>query len=304
MFTYCIEVLHLSEPEAYLRIQVGRTARRFPAILTMLEDGRLHLSGIALLGPHLTHENCEQVLVRASHRSKRQIEELIAELAPRPDVPATIRKLPAPPPSALLELRPDGVEISQPPRPISATEVVRPAPPAPPRAEPLSPERFKVTFTASRELKDKLKRLQALMEEDLEAVIEAAVTENLERLEAKRFAATKSPRKDLAATDTSPKSRYIPAAVRRAVSERDGYRCAFVDESGKRCAERHRLEFHHEDPFGRGGQHDPHTICLMCRPHNLYQAEREYGKGLMDPFRGREAACGSSRAGSRVAGCC
>ncbi|MGH9322405.1 MAG: hypothetical protein ACRD3V_21280 [Vicinamibacteria bacterium] len=29
MFSYCLEVLNLSEHEAYLRIGVGRTARRF-----------------------------------------------------------------------------------------------------------------------------------------------------------------------------------------------------------------------------------------------------------------------------------
>jgi hypothetical protein len=97
MFVYCIEVLHLSEPEAYLRIGVARAARRHPVLLVMLGDGRLHLSGIAVLAPHLTNENCERVLTRAAHKSKRQIEELVAELAPKPDVPVTIRKLPAPP---------------------------------------------------------------------------------------------------------------------------------------------------------------------------------------------------------------
>jgi hypothetical protein len=52
---------------------------------------------------------------------------------------------------------------------------------------------------------------------DLGAIIEAAVTEKLERLEARRFATTGRPRKDLSTTDTSPSSRRIPAAVRRAV---------------------------------------------------------------------------------------
>jgi hypothetical protein len=72
----------------------------------MLADGRLHLSGAGLIAPHLTSENRASVLARAAHRSKRQIEELVAELAPRPEVPATIRKLPecrastaAPPPA-------------------------------------------------------------------------------------------------------------------------------------------------------------------------------------------------------------
>jgi hypothetical protein len=63
-------------------------------VLPMLGDGRLHLSGIALLAPHLTPENREALLRRATHRSKRQIEELIAEVAPREDVPALTRRLP------------------------------------------------------------------------------------------------------------------------------------------------------------------------------------------------------------------
>src|SRR3990172_2809936 len=94
MFIYCTEVLHLSEAEAYLRITAARAAREHPMLLAMLGDGRLHLSGIAKLAPHLTPENRDALLKRATHRSKRQIEELIAELSPRPDAPAPMRKLP------------------------------------------------------------------------------------------------------------------------------------------------------------------------------------------------------------------
>jgi hypothetical protein len=88
MFVYCVEVLHLSEAEAYLRIAVARAGRRFPVLLCMLGDGRLHLSGIAVLVPHLTAENCESVLGQAA-QVKRQIEEL-AVTASRP-TPSTIR---------------------------------------------------------------------------------------------------------------------------------------------------------------------------------------------------------------------
>jgi hypothetical protein len=83
MFAYCTEALHLSESEAYLRIAVARASRQHPMILPLLGDGRLHLSGIALLAPHLTAENREVLLRRATHQSKREIEELIAEVAPR-----------------------------------------------------------------------------------------------------------------------------------------------------------------------------------------------------------------------------
>ena len=60
--------------------------------------------------------------------------------------------------------------------------------------EPLRPDRFSARFTASAVLREKLERLQALMPDaDLAGIIEAAVTEKLERLEARRFAKTKTP---------------------------------------------------------------------------------------------------------------
>ena len=120
---------------------------------------------------------------------------------------------------------------------------------------------------------------------DLGAIIEAAVTEKLERLEARRFAATTRPRKDLSTTDTSPSSRRIPAAVRRAVRQRDGGRCRYVDASGRRCSERHRLEYHHIHPFGLGGDHRPDNIRLMCAQHNAYLADHDYGREAMTRFR-------------------
>ena len=42
----------------------------------------------------LTRENRDALLARATFCSKRQILELVAELSPRPDVPARMRKLP------------------------------------------------------------------------------------------------------------------------------------------------------------------------------------------------------------------
>ena len=222
---------------------------------------------------------------RATHLSKRQIEELIAELSPRADAPAVMRKLPEKrgnPDGVVprVELRPDGAGAS-------------PSPAPGPRAvvQPLSPARYKVQFTASAELHDKLGRLRALMRSevpdgDLAAIIEQAITEKLERLEARRFARTRTPRRGLFETDTSPSSRHIPSAVRRAVSERDQNRCRYVDEQGRRCPERKQLEYHHRLPFGLGGDHSPANIRLMCRAHNTYLAEHDYGREAMARHRG------------------
>jgi len=156
--------------------------------------------------------------------------------------------------------------------------------------EPLAPARYKVQFTASAELKDKIERLRGLMSSsvpdgDLAAIIEEAVTEKLERLEAKRLGKTKTLRKSVEEADTSPSSRYIPAPVRRAVSERDGNQCSFVDAQGRRCKEQQALQFHHRDPYARGGDHSPDNIQMMCPTHNRYLAECDYGKDVMERFR-------------------
>jgi hypothetical protein len=325
MFVYCTERLHLSETEAGLRIAAARAARSHPAILPMLADGRLHLSAIAKLAPHLTPENRGDLLRRATHRTKREVEELVAEIAPRADVPATIRKLPAGRLVVRKALQRVGLElaatnqnlsVNQPtlehrPEQVESQHLtgvdtcsadlgpeddarrdVRPEAgpvgvpaPLPRRAtiEPLAPARFRVQFTASAQLRDKLERLQALMrpsipDADLAAVIEAAVTEKLQRLEARRFGKTPSPRASVSTTDTSPRTRHVPAAVKRQVHERDGGQCRFVDAQGRRCPERGRIELHHRIPWGVGGDHSPANVSAMCAGHNAYLAELDYGR--------------------------
>jgi hypothetical protein len=143
-----------------------------------------------------------------------------------------------------------------------------------------------VQFTAGAGLHEKLDRLRSLMRSqvpdgDLATIIEQAVTEKLERLEARRFAKTKKPRKSLEDTDISPRSRYIPAAVRRTVNERDERQCHYRNGQGRRCPERIVLEHHHVYPFGFGGDHSPSHLRLLCRAHNRLMAERDYGRTAM-----------------------
>ena len=94
LFTYCTQVLHLSEHAAYGRIEAARLARRFPVILEMLEQGSVNLTTVGLLAGHLTHENHREVLDMARHKSKRQVEELLARLRPQPLISSSIRRLP------------------------------------------------------------------------------------------------------------------------------------------------------------------------------------------------------------------
>lgn len=254
----------------------------------MLGDGRMHLSGIAELARHLTESNRDELLARATHKTKDAIKELVAEIAPKPDVPPVIRKRPVRKAKAATqptnEPRPDeaGQNGGAPP-PTSAAKAPDDKPPL---VEPLSPARYLVQFTASAELRDKLERLTALMPgNDLASIVEAAVTEKLDRLEAKRFGKTKKPRTSLEDADTSPGVRGIAAAVRRFVWERDGGQCTFKAADGTRCTARDRIHFHHDEPYGSGGDRGPENIRLMCESHNGYMAELDYGKEKMDLYR-------------------
>ena len=96
MFVYAVEELHMSESEAYVRIAAARLGRKFPRVVELLAQGALHLTAIKLLGPHLTPDNHVDVLERACGKSTSEIERFVTELAPKPDVPSRIRKLPTP----------------------------------------------------------------------------------------------------------------------------------------------------------------------------------------------------------------
>lgn len=88
MFFYCTRRLHLSEQAAYSRIEVARVSRSIPDILDALESGALNLTTALLIAPHLTASNHTELIGAASFRTKREVEQLIAERFGKPDLPA------------------------------------------------------------------------------------------------------------------------------------------------------------------------------------------------------------------------
>jgi 5-methylcytosine-specific restriction endonuclease McrA len=281
MFTYCTRVLHLAEHAAYNRIEAARAARRFPAILSLLADGHIHLSAVRLLAPHLTEANHGDVLREATHKSKREVEELVARLRPRPDAVSSVRKLPTAVPFVEANSNPatsqadvvsERAAVCVTPRDILSHPTPRP------KIEPLAPERYKVQFTASRETYDKLRQVQDLLRHrlpggDPAAIFDRALTLLLEDLKKQKLAVTERPR---ATRSTAPRSRHVPASVRRTVWARDGGRCRFEGPAG-RCGETGRLEFHHVVPYASGGPTSADNLELRCAAHNRYEAEQWFG---------------------------
>jgi hypothetical protein len=288
LFTYCCEVLHLSEPAAYNRIEAARAARRFPVILEMLGEGSLSLATVRLLASHLTSENYEELAAVAAGKSKRAVEELLVRYFPRLEVPACVRKLPAPKASGAALEAPALTSSDMPAAALAASlplaggsQAAFTAPARPPVVSPLAPDRYEIRFTASAQTRDKLRRAQDLLRHavpggDLAEVFDRALTALLEDLARKKFAATARPR---ASRGTAPGSRDVAAKVQRAVWFRDRGSCAFVSKSGRRCNATAFVEFHHVEPHGVGGEATVDNIQLRCRAHNQYEGELFYGHG-------------------------
>ena len=75
-------------------------------------------------------------------------------------------------------------------------------------------------------------------------------------------------------------SRHIPDDIRRAVFARDGGRCTFTDETGRRCNDMNG-EFDHIDGYAIARSHSMDRIRLLCRAHNQHAAEKLYGREFM-----------------------
>jgi len=279
LFTYCTQVLHLSEHAAYGRIEAARAARKWPVVLDMLAAGSLHLTAVALLGRHLTVENHLELLAAARHRTKREVEEIIAALRPRPAVPSTVRKLPEPrTPSPVPSASVNALMPAAPSAAAAQSAACTQTAPGRTEVKPLARERYKVQFTVSREMHQMLREAQDLLRHrlpsgDIGQIFERALALLVEELRRTRHAVVNRPR---AAQPATTRTRHVAAAVRRAVGDRDGGRCAFVGASG-RCTERGFLEYHHLVPFVDGGETTVENLELRCRAHNTYEAERWFG---------------------------
>jgi hypothetical protein len=300
LFVFCRDALSLAEHDAYNRVEVARATRRFPILVDRLAAGFLNLNAARLLAPHLTTENHLALLEAARGKRKAEVEEMVASLAPYPEAPTFVRRLPsgrrefwaparvpAPMPAAT---------ASPSPAPSSAPAVAG-APAAGPDADapsgdppvvfaswrpagsasdvtPLAPDRYRLQLTIPRATLEKLRLAQDMLRHaipsgDEAAILDRALTVLLADLARTKFAATEKPR---TARGSGPGSRHIPAEVKRAVWLRDAGRCAFVAGDGRRCDERAFVEFHHLLPYAADGEASVENIQLRCRRHNAYES--------------------------------
>lgn len=154
LFRYCMETLGFSEFEAVFRIAAARLGQKFPLIFELLEGRQIHLSALHLLRHHLTKQNHRELLAAACHKSKRQVELLVARRFPRADVRPSLHELQ--------------------------------------RLEPLSPGRYRLELTIDEQTKQDLERACELLSHvsaaaDFALVVQRGVRAVVEQLEKQRY---------------------------------------------------------------------------------------------------------------------
>ena len=315
LFEYCTKRLNLSEGSVALRLQIANVSRRFPQLLVSLAENRLSLTVAGKLAPHLREDNVEKLLADCAGMTKREVDEHLVELKPKPVFNPSIRKRPS------LESEKTRPEQQQETPRMSAE--TSPPSPAPPMEEPasqrpsqnlLEPARtdlFNFRFSADGEFKKKFARLAEVLGvenplKNMAEVLEKAVDISLEkkdpkkklerRLERKRkeSATIEKSRPDEIPENEKAKSRHIPSEVREHVLKRAGFQCTFRGLDGTRCSSRTGLEIEHQRPFAIYHSHDERFLKALCGRHNHFEAERVYGfefiRGKIDERKRRNAS--------------
>lgn len=306
MRDYLMSEFHQSASAVYKRMRAAAAGRKFPLVLAAIERGELHLSAVVEIEPCLTPANVESLVRECTHRSREDVQVIVARHFPRPDVPTSVR--PIAPASArvspgtlgtleaLATSEPqepvspgtlgarEAAAVGEPTGPVSEETLAAPTSPPPPptRVKPLAPERFELRATLDQETLDLLREAQALLaskvpSRDAALVLKRVLADWVGAAKRRRFAETEQPRP----RTSKGNGRYVPARVKREVRERDGDRCTFVAADGRRCACREQLEYDHIVPVARGGRTCTANLRLRCRAHNHLEAERAFGNAFM-----------------------
>jgi len=340
LFVYLTRELRMSESSASKRCAAIRAVRNFPEIMPLIQSGGLHLSNISLISRHLTRENAVRLIGMAQTETQRGLEKALAVEFPVAAKRDSLRPVVCPS-QVIAAIESDGGQGGE---PLESHDNLTPSeffalegavPQAAPgvrvhatlnadaaaaleflaRAMPgkSAADILSLAVCELRMRRDATRRIPAnhkRVAKDKKPEFEALEHEKLER---KNKLLGKNAAIKIAAekcTELSKASRYISAALRRAVAQRDGYRCSYVprvaaidgvdvvavndanvngtgkmangNSEAKRCEAIHRLEFDHVTPRAFGGQNTVGNLRLLCRAHNNLAAKDAMGKEFIE----------------------
>ncbi|MBK7366406.1 MAG: HNH endonuclease [Candidatus Eisenbacteria bacterium] len=339
LFDYCTKRFGMSEDVAKKRIRIARLARRHPALLERLADGRIGLTALLMMSAALfaaTTDEAIALLDDAASKTNDEIAMLLVARSPKPDTPTAVEartddSTPATPTASAPTLFSEEVGAARPLVPSGSREAVgsmvpecasasapntpppapSPAPPSAPRTQlaPLAPTRFDFRTTLDEQTLAELREAADLLSHvipngDLGLVLARLVREGLQQVRKQRRADVHKPR--AARTQSSAATTaQVPEHIVRAVHARDHGCCTFRAADGHVCGSRWRVEIDHVTPRSRGGGVTLDNLRLLCRAHNQHEAERVLGAGFMRgkrawaAVRKRGRARGATTAGER-----
>src|SRR5690554_5948122 len=248
LYAYCQYELRMSEDAAFRRAKAARLVHQHPELRGIVARGELHLTGLLMIAPYLGGPRHTEVIERARFRAKKEIARLIAEIDPKPEVPARIDPVAPAAPRRMpmhaiakafvgpVRSLPEGdrpADWIEPPPPANAGAASEVADPeqarelaeaeaaldrawlAKQQAHPERPLRFRVQFTAEQEYVDLLEEAFDLLglgkrAASLPELQLRALREFVERLR-QRKTGTKRPAREAARETVTPRAPAAPA---------------------------------------------------------------------------------------------
>jgi hypothetical protein len=175
--------LGYSEWESRARAVAAAQAERFPRIYSMIRTGRLNLTSLAVVGPYLTSENYRSLLAKASRRTRRELEALVAELQPQPGRRDSVR---------VISVGPAAEPAVPPPGPLFESDLFSAAVAvAVPSSAPPVVKRLRYSFDADETLDELLTRARDILRHkypygEMEHILRDALDALLERVDLER----------------------------------------------------------------------------------------------------------------------
>ncbi|MEI8346891.1 MAG: HNH endonuclease signature motif containing protein [Pseudomonadota bacterium] len=245
LFNYCVDYLHYSEGEAHLRISSMRLMKQVPAVKNAIEQGELSLTNASLLSRHIKEQEKESG-VKFTLEQKTELVKPLHNL-PKRQAEKVLGNLKTNPvrPKVKIEISPETQEKLQ-----------------------------------------KIKELQGFSSDD--QIINQLLDQKLKELEKQKNkmeekAKQEKTKKEKVSLESH--TRYIPAAVKRAVLVAANHQCQHVSQiTGKRCQEKSHLQVDHLVPYSFSGSSNKENLRILCRAHNARYAIITMGQQKMDRY--------------------
>ena len=294
LYAYCKGELGYTDASAWRRVRAALAIQRCPKAFDLLAKGEVTMCTLSGVHKFIS----EDVLSEIRGKSQAEVELIAAAYDAKGAAPDRTRPVMVPKRSD----RRVKSKHSGRPRSEVGKQTITDVSEKPLRSEVTAgskrlelEKKWKVEGIVSSRVKEKLDRCKSLLSSkypngvDYETLFDELTNMFLERKDPERRAkrrktSGKTGRARAAKTDSN--CRYIPQRVKEKVWTRDGGRCAYVGENGKRCNSTHNLQFdHYPVPFGRGGPSTADNLRLLCARHNRFTAAQVYGAEHIEQFR-------------------